>query len=130
MYRIICGLLVALARLSVCSRRAKDLEIVALRRQLGVLSRQVNRPRMSSPAQAFQGVTRSVQAKWSRPAQVSAFCALRSPLAVIIPARGPRQAPPNPTDVFLALSHRTCFELDVCSATCATLRPLALPRTL
>ena len=46
-HRIMYRFLVALVRLAVRSRRSKDLEIIVLRHQLGVLRRQVDRPELT-----------------------------------------------------------------------------------
>jgi len=44
MHRILYRLIAAVARLAVRSGRSKDLEIIALRHQLGVLRRKTDRP--------------------------------------------------------------------------------------
>ncbi len=49
-FRILYKFLDALARLAVRSGRSKDIEIIVLRHQLQVLSRQVDRPEQSSTA--------------------------------------------------------------------------------
>ena len=47
--------LVALVRLAVRSRRSKDLEIIVLRHQLGVLRRQVDRPDLTDDDRSLLG---------------------------------------------------------------------------
>ena len=62
MYRIFYRLIAGLARLSVRSGRAKDLEIVVLRHQLAVLRRQIDRPAIDNDDQGLAerlGVSRS-----------------------------------------------------------------------
>ena len=55
MYRILYRFLVALARLTVRSDRSKDLEIIVLRHQLGVLRRQVDRPELTDDDRTLLG---------------------------------------------------------------------------
>ena len=62
MYR----LLVALVRLAVRSRRSKDLEIIVLRHQLGVLRRQVNRPQFGD---ADRSLLAAIAAALPRPSR-------------------------------------------------------------
>ena len=62
MYR----LLVALVRLAVRSRRSKDLEIIVLRHQLGVLRRQVDRPELTDADRALLGAIAAALPRPSR----------------------------------------------------------------
>ena len=62
MYR----LLVALVRLAVRSRRSKDLEIIVLRHQLGVLRRQVDRPELTD---ADRSLLAAIAAALPRPSR-------------------------------------------------------------
>ena len=55
MYRILYRFLASLARLTVRSGRSKDLEIIVLRHQLGVLRRQVNRPEITDADRSLLG---------------------------------------------------------------------------
>ena len=55
MCRILCRLIVSLARLAVCSGRLKNLEIIVLRHQLTVLHRQNNRPAFADEDRALLG---------------------------------------------------------------------------
>ena len=55
MYRILYRFLASLARLAVRSGRSKDLEIIVLRHQLGVLRRQVDRPAFSDDERSLLG---------------------------------------------------------------------------
>ena len=62
MYR----LLVALVRLAVRSRRSKDLEIIVLRHQLGVLRRQVDRPELTDADRSLLGAIAAALPRPSR----------------------------------------------------------------
>ena len=62
MYRF----LVALVRLAVRSRRSKDLEIIVLRHQLGVLRRQVDRPELTDADRTLLGAIAAALARPSR----------------------------------------------------------------
>ena len=69
MYRIIYRFLASLARLTVRSGRWKDLEIIVLRHQLGVLRRQVDRPELTDADRSLLGaiaaaLPRSSRAGW------------------------------------------------------------------
>ena len=55
MCRVLCRLLVSLARLAVRSGHSKDLEIIVLRHQLTVLRRQNNRPALADEDRALLG---------------------------------------------------------------------------
>ena len=55
MHRILYLLLASLARLAVRSGRSKDLEIIVLRHQLAVVSRQVDRPAVDNGDRALLG---------------------------------------------------------------------------
>lgn len=55
MYRILYRFLALLARLAVRSGRSKDLEIIVLRHQLGVLRRQVDRPNLDDDDRSLLG---------------------------------------------------------------------------
>ena len=66
MYRIIYRLLVALVRQSVRSRRSKDLEIIVLRHQLGVLRRQVDRPKLTDTDRSLLGAIAAALPRPSR----------------------------------------------------------------
>ena len=66
MYRIIYRLIVALVRLCVRSRRSKDLEIVVLRHQLGVLRRQVDRPEFTDADRSLLGAIAAALPRPSR----------------------------------------------------------------
>ena len=60
MCRILYRLLVSLARLAVRSgSRSKDLEIIVLRHQLGVLRRQVDRPDLTDDDRSLLGAIAS-----------------------------------------------------------------------
>ena len=63
-YRILYRFLASLARLTVRSRRSKDLEIIVRRHQLGVLHRRNNRPQLADEDRALLG---AVAAALSRP---------------------------------------------------------------
>ena len=66
MYRIIYRLLVALVRLCVRSRRSKELEIVVLRHQIGVLRRQVDRPEFTDADRSLLGAIAAALPRPSR----------------------------------------------------------------
>jgi putative transposase len=55
MHRILFRLIAALARLAVRSGRSKDLEIIVLRHQLGVLGRQAERPVLTNDDRSLLG---------------------------------------------------------------------------
>ena len=55
MCRILYRFLALLARLAVRSGRSKDLEIIVLRHQLGVLRRQVDRPDLTDDDRSLLG---------------------------------------------------------------------------
>ncbi|MGZ0217507.1 MAG: helix-turn-helix domain-containing protein, partial [Acidimicrobiales bacterium] len=55
MSRILYRLIAALARLAFRSGRSKDLEIIVLRHQLGVLRRQINRPAINEADRTLLG---------------------------------------------------------------------------
>jgi hypothetical protein len=55
MHRILYRIIAALARLAVRSRRSKDLEIIVLRHQLGVLRRQIDRPALNNDDRSLLG---------------------------------------------------------------------------
>jgi putative transposase len=55
MHHILYRLTAALARLAFRSRRSNDLEIVALRHQLAVLSRQIDRPALNNDDRSLLG---------------------------------------------------------------------------
>ena len=55
MYRVFYRLTAGLARLSVRSGRARDLEIVVLRHQLTVLRRQIERPQLDNDDRTLLG---------------------------------------------------------------------------
>ena len=66
MYRILYRLLASLARLTVRSGRSKDLEIIVLRHQLGVLRRQVDRPALTDADRSLLGAIAAALARPSR----------------------------------------------------------------
>ena len=66
MYRILYRFLASLARLTVRSRRSKDLEIIVLRHQLGVLRRQVDRPELTDADRTLLGAIAAALARRSR----------------------------------------------------------------
>ena len=65
-HRIMYRFLVALVRLAVRSRRSKDLEIIVLRHQLGVLRRQVDRPELTDADRTLLGAIAAALARPSR----------------------------------------------------------------
>ena len=65
-HRIMYRLLVALVRLAVRSRRSKDLEIIVLRHQLGVLRRQVDRPELTDADRSLLGAIAAALPRPSR----------------------------------------------------------------
>ena len=65
-HRIMYRLLVALVRLAVRSRRSKDLEIIVLRHQLGVLRRQVDRPELTDADRTLLGAIAAALPRPSR----------------------------------------------------------------
>ena len=69
MYRIMYRFFVALVRLAVRSGRSKDLEIIVLRHQLGVLRRQVDRPALAEEDRALLGAIAAASASpgWHAP---------------------------------------------------------------
>ena len=66
MYRILYRFLASLARLTVRSRRSKDLEIIVLRHQLGVLRRQVDRSELTD---ADRSLLAAIAAALPRPSR-------------------------------------------------------------
>ena len=66
MNRISYRFLASLARLTVRSRRSKDLEIIVLRHQLGVLRRQVDRPELTDADRSLLGAIAAALARPSR----------------------------------------------------------------
>ena len=66
MYRILYRFLASLARLTVRSGRSKDLEIIVLRHQLGVLRRQVDRPELTDADRSLLGAIAAALARPSR----------------------------------------------------------------
>ena len=65
-HRIMYRLLVALVRLAVRSGRSKDLEIIVLRHQLGVLRRQVDRPELTDADRTLLGAIAAALPRPSR----------------------------------------------------------------
>ena len=65
-HRIMYRFLVALVRLAVRSRRSKDLEIIVLRHQLGVLRRQVDRPELTDADRTLLGAIAAALPRPSR----------------------------------------------------------------
>ena len=65
-YRILYRFLASLARLTVRSGRSKDLEIIVLRHQLGVLRRQVDRPEITDADRSLLGAIAAALARPSR----------------------------------------------------------------
>ncbi len=55
MFRILCRSLASVARLAVRSGRSKDLEIIVLRHQLGLLNRQLDRPQLADDDRTLRG---------------------------------------------------------------------------
>ena len=66
MYRILYRFLASPARLTVRSGRLKDLEIIVLRRQLGVLRRQVDRPELTDADRSLLGAIAAALPRPSR----------------------------------------------------------------
>ena len=66
MYRILYRFLASLARLTVRSGRSKDLEIIVLRHQLGVLRRQVDRPEITDADRTLLGAIAAALPRPSR----------------------------------------------------------------
>ena len=66
MYRVLYRFLTSLARLTVRSGRSKDLEIIVLRHQLGVLRRQVNRPEITDADRSLLGAIAAALPRPSR----------------------------------------------------------------
>ena len=66
MYRISYRFLASLARLTVRSGRSKDLEIIVLRHQLGVLCRQIDRPELTDTDRSLLGAIAAALARPSR----------------------------------------------------------------
>ena len=66
MYRIVYRFLASLARLTVRSGRSKDLEIIVLRHQLGVLRRQVDRPEITDADRSSLGAIAAALPRPSR----------------------------------------------------------------
>ena len=67
-YRILYRFVASLARLAVRAGRSKDLEIVVLRHQLGVLRRQVDRPEFTDADRSLLG---AIAAALARPSRVA-----------------------------------------------------------
>ena len=65
-YRILYRFLASLARLTVRSGRSKDLEIIVLRHQLGVLRRQVDRPELTDADRSLLGAIAAALPRPSR----------------------------------------------------------------
>ena len=65
-YRILYRFLASLARLTVRSGRSKDLEIIVLRHQLGVLRRQVDRPEITDADRSLLGAIAAALPRPSR----------------------------------------------------------------
>ena len=74
MYRITYRFLASLARLTVRSGRSKDLEIIMLRHQLGVLRRQVDRPELTDADRSLLGAIAAALPRSSR------ACGCRQPV--------------------------------------------------
>ena len=65
-YRILYRFVASLARLTVRSGRSKDLEIIVLRHQLGVLRRQVDRPELTDADWSLLGASAAALPRPSR----------------------------------------------------------------
>ena len=66
-YRILYRFLAAMAQLAVGSGRSKDLEIIVLRHQLGVLRRQIDRPELTNDDRSLLG---AIAAALPRPRRI------------------------------------------------------------
>ena len=79
MCRVLCRLLVSLARLAVRLGRSKDLEIIVLRHQIAVLHRQNHRPAFADEDRPLLGVIAARHGQ--RPERASRYAqAHRSPV--------------------------------------------------
>ena len=65
-YRFLYRFVASLARLTVRSGRSKDLEIIVLRHQLGVLRRQVDRPELTDADRSLLGASAAALLRPSR----------------------------------------------------------------
>ena len=78
MHRVLYRLVAALARLAVRSGRSKDLEIIVLRHQLGVLRCQIDRPDLDDDDPSLLG---AIAVSLPRPQRVGWLVTPDTPLS-------------------------------------------------